>query len=174
METKYIVDLCAALIPLVIGFIWYHPKVLGSVIKAANGVTGENANAGHKPWVYLLTYVVSYFIARSLGSVVIHQYGLLSFLANEPDVHVAGTPLNITVQGLLDKYGDNYRTFKHGAYHGYQMGLYLVAPIIAIITLFEKRKWTWLLVHAGYWIVCLALMGGVVCAYMPMHIQAAR
>lgn len=173
METKYLVDLAAAFIPIVIGFVWYHPKVFGSVIKAANGRT-EEAGSGHAWWVYVLGYVASYYIARSLGSIVIHQYGLLSMLASEPDVHKAGTELNTTVQGLLDKYENNFRTFKHGAYHGFFTGLYLVLPILAIHTFFEKKKWTWLAVNAGFWLICLALMGGVVCAYMPIHIQVAH
>ncbi len=174
METKYLVNLGAAFIPLLVGYIWYHPKFLGSVIKSANGVTDENAKMGHALWVYPLAYICSYFIAGSLAPVVIHQFGLHSMLADQPDVHVAGTALNTTAQGLLDKYGDSFRTFKHGAFHGYRLGLYLVIPILAVITIFEKKKWTYLAIHAGYWIVCLALMGGVVCAYMPTHIQLAK
>ena len=174
METKYLVDLGAALIPLVVGYIWYHPKLLGSVLKASGDVNAEKMQSGHAWWVYPVAFVASYYIARSLGSITIHQYGLLSMLANQPDVHVAGTPLNTVVQGLLDKYGENYRTFKHGALHGSLTGVYFVLPILTFITIFEKKKWTYLAIHASYWIICLALMGGVVCAYMPTHIQLAH
>jgi len=174
METKYLVDLGAAFIPLAVGFIWYHPMVLGKFAKAASGGSMEKMKTGHALLVYLLTYVGSYFIAQSLGSIVIHQYGLLSWLANQADVHKAGTELNTTVQGLYDKYGAEFRTFKHGAYHGYQIGLKFVLPILTIITLFERKKWQWLAIHGVYWIICLALMGGVVCAYMPIEIHVAR
>ena len=168
MNTKYIVDLAAALIPLVVGTFWYHPKGLGSILKKASGVSEEKMTGGHGALVFVLTYVASYFVARALGPIVIHQYGFLGMLANQPDVHQAGTELNSTVQGLLDKFGTEFRTFKHGALHGALTGVYLILPILAILTLFEKRRWTYLAIHAGYWIICLALMGGVVCAYMPM------
>lgn len=174
METKYFVDLGAALIPLVIGYIWYHPKLLGSVLKDSGDVNAEKLQTGHAWWVYPLAYIGCYFIAGSLHSIVIHQYGIRSMLANQPDLHTAGTALNTTVQALLDKYADNYRTFKHGALHGAFTGVYLILPILAVITLFEKKRWTYLAIHGVYWIICLALMGGVVCAYMPIHMQLAR
>ena len=172
MQTKYLVYSAAAFIPLIIGYIWYHPSVFGSAIKTANG--SDTNTKGHAPWVYLLAIVCSYFIARSLGSIVIHQYGMLSMLADQPDLHIAGTPLNIVIQGLLDKYGDHFRSFKHGALHGALTGVYLVLPILAVIAIFEKKRWTWLAIHAGYWILCLALMGAIVCAYMPMQIQLVK
>jgi Protein of unknown function (DUF1761) len=174
MDQRLLVNLGAALIPLLVGYVWYHPRLLGSILKSSGDVHTEKLSTGHAWWVYPLAYIACYFIAGSLGSVVIHQYGLPSMLANQPDLHTAGTALNTTAQALLDKYADNFRTFKHGAFHGYHLGLYLVLPVIAVITLFEKKKWTYLAIHGAYWIICLALMGGVICAYMPTHIQLAR
>jgi hypothetical protein len=174
MQTKYIVNLASAFIPLIVGFIWYNPKVFGALLKKAERIPNEDVNQGHAPWVYLLTYIGSYYIAGALGGIVIHQRGLLSMLANQPDLHTAGTALNTNVQGLLDQYGTNFRTFKHGALHGFYTGLYLALPVLGIIALFEKKNWLYIFIHGAYWIVCLTLMGGVICAYMPMQFPLVK
>ena len=123
--------------------------------------------AGKLALSIIFTYVAGFYIARSLGSVVIHQHGVYAMLANEPDVHVKGTELYNTVQGLMDKYGNNFRTFKHGALHGSLTGVYLVLPILLVVGFWDCKKPVWLFMHATYWIMCLAVMGGIVCAYMP-------
>ena len=67
----------------------------------------------------------------------------------------------------MDKYGHNYRTFKHGALHGVFTGLYLIFPVLLITGLWQNKKFGWVLVHAAFWILCVTLMGGIVCQYMP-------
>ncbi|MDB5281695.1 MAG: hypothetical protein JWO06_770 [Bacteroidota bacterium] len=168
MYTKYFVNLAAALIPLIIGSVWYHPKIFGGIVMKSSGASDEKMGVGRTILIFVLAYAASYYIAGSLRSIVIHQYGLLSMLANHPEVHQAGTELNTTVQGLLDKYGTEFRTFKHGALHGAYTGLYFITPVFLILTLFERKRWSYLAIHGVYWIICLALMGGVVCQYMPM------
>ena len=64
----------------------------------------------------------------------------------------------------MDQYGQNFRTFKHGAFHGTLSGIFYAFPIIAINALFERRSWKYIWIHTGYWILTLALMGGTVCA----------
>jgi hypothetical protein len=31
--------------------------------------------------------------------------------------------------------------------------------------LFERRSWKYIFINAGYWILTLTLMGGIICAY---------
>ncbi len=174
MQTKFIIPLCTALIPLIIGAFWYSPNFLGNASKAVGGLTPQTEEKGHAPWIYFMTYVFGIFISFFLSRVVIHQYGLLSMLANEPDLHIAGTQLNVAAQQLLDTYAYNFRSFKHGAMHGTMTGILLVLPTSAIIAMFEKRRWTYVAIHTGYWIVCLALMGGVLCAFLPTQILLAK
>jgi hypothetical protein len=169
METKLLVNLAAALVPLVVGAIWYNPMIFGKILMKANGVTNkEKMSAAKMAIVFVLTYIGSYFIVtRALGSIVIHQRGLFGMLANQPDLHTQGTDLYNTVQGLMTKYGTNFRTFKHGALHGSFTGLFLVFPVLGIIALYEPKPIAWVAIHTIYWIICLAIMGGIICAYMP-------
>jgi hypothetical protein len=66
---------------------------------------------------------------------------------------------------FLDKYGNNFRTFKHGAFHGILSALFFATPVLGINALFERKSFKYIFVHAGYWMLTLALMGGVICAY---------
>ena len=68
-------------------------------------------------------------------------------------------------QDFLANYGDRFRTFKHGAFHGVLTGLFLVFPIIAINGMFERKSAKYIAINTGYWIVILAIMGGLVCKY---------
>ena len=169
MDQKMMVNLIAAFVPLVVGAVWYNPMVFGKMLMKANGVEVKTPMPPARAAIaFLLTYIGSYFIASHvLGSIVIHQRGLFGMLAGNPDVHTQGTELYNTVTGLMDKYGSNFRTFKHGALHGSFTGLYLVFPVIGIIALSEPKSIVWVVVHSVYWILCLAVMGGIICAYMP-------
>jgi hypothetical protein len=170
MDQKMMVNLIAALVPIVIGAIWYAPFVFGNILKKANGNAGKPAQSAAVMAAGLIfTYIGSYFIASHvLGSIVIHQRGLFSMLAGNPDVHTQGTELYGHVNWIIDKFGTNYRTFKHGMLHGGFTGLYLVFSILGSIAIFEPKSWIWVAVHSIYWILCLTIMGGIICAYMPM------
>jgi hypothetical protein len=65
----------------------------------------------------------------------------------------------------MSKYGSNFRTFKHGALHGFITSLFIILPAIGTSALFEQKSWKYVAVHVGYWAICMALMGGVICAY---------
>jgi hypothetical protein len=164
-----LVDLAAALVPLLVGAIWYNPYLAGRFLAVPGAAPPPPMPAWRTALIFLVTYIGSYFIATALGGVVIHQWGFHGMLANHGDeLKDSTSQLYGIYHGLLDKYGSEFRTFKHGAFHGYQLGLKLVFPIILIIGLFEQKKAAWIIVHAVYWTICLALMGGIVCAYMPI------
>ena len=65
----------------------------------------------------------------------------------------------------MDTYGGNFRTFKHGAFHGTLYSVFLVLPLIGINALFERKSWSYVWIHVGYWALTLALMGGVISAF---------
>jgi Protein of unknown function (DUF1761) len=171
MDQKLMVNLGAALVPLAVGTIWYSPYVFGTVLAKANGVNFADKpkmSGGRMALAFIVTYAASYLIAaRALGSIVIHQRGLFGMLADQADMHTPGTELYNTVHSLIARSGARFLTFKHGALHGSLTGLFLVSPILTIIALFEPKSVTWVVVHGLYWIVCLAIMGGIICQYMP-------
>ncbi|MFY9309226.1 MAG: DUF1761 domain-containing protein [Bacteroidia bacterium] len=69
------------------------------------------------------------------------------------------------IKDFLAKYGNNFRTFKHGVFHGVMAGFTIALPILGTNAMFERKGFKYIAINVGYWIVCLALMGGVICAF---------
>ena len=49
MELNWIAVALTALVPMVVGFVYYHPQVLGGPWMRANGLTPESIGNGPKP-----------------------------------------------------------------------------------------------------------------------------
>lgn len=149
--------LVATLMSLVVGFIWYNPKVFGTIWMNETGMTEEKAQKGNMIKIFGLTIVYSFLIAFMLMPMVIHQVGPVQLVGgNENDASL--------IEFMKDK-GDAFRSFKHGALHGFLTGLLFVLPITAINSLFEQKSWKYILVTGGFWVVTLTIMGGIICMW---------
>jgi hypothetical protein len=58
--------------------------------------------------------------------------------------------------------------FGHGLLHGGMFALLFIGPIFWINALFERRNWKYMLIHTGYWVVSLALMGGIEAQFLKL------
>lgn len=163
MESHWQYIFISALIPMFTGFIWYGPKTFGNVWMREAGVSEEKIKSSNMALILSLTYVFSLFLSLILISVVIHQSHILSILADDPGMKDPNSEISLWLKNFMDQYGQNFRTFKHGAFHGTLSGIFYAFPIIAINALFERRSWKYIWIHTGYWILTLALMGGIVC-----------
>ena len=166
MSTNLIIYLLTGLIPLAVGAIYYNPKVFGNYWMKANGMDGEMPGGGHHWSVYAISYVLSVMFSVILASLVIHQTDLIS-------IGVAGlgemsSEAIAKINADLAHYEGVNRTFSHGAFHGIILSIFLALPMIAINALFEKRGWSYILIHFGYWALCIILMGGVLCQYVEV------
>jgi len=163
VHINFLVTALAALIPLAIGFLWYNKMMFGTVWLKVSGVNPDTGKGPNMALVFLLTYICSFFIAFTINFMVIHQFGVASVLANEPGIRDTGSEMNNYLVDFMSKYGDRFRTFKHGALHGTMGGLFLATPIIAINALFERKSFKYVAINGGYWIICMGLMGAVIC-----------
>lgn len=84
MEINFKILLLAALVPMVVGFVWYNPKTFGNAWMKVTGMTEEKAKGANMGLIFSLTYLFSLFIAFALQPIVIHQYGMFATLVNEP------------------------------------------------------------------------------------------
>lgn len=150
--------LLSALIPLVIGFIWYNPNVFGKFWMRVAEVSEDKLKTGNMAVIFIVTYVLGFMISVLMMSMVIHQAHIYSIFADSPDAESMLTD-------FMAKYGNNFRTFKHGVFHGVLGAIFLATPIVAINAMFERRGFKYIAVHAGYWIVTFALMGGLICQF---------
>lgn len=161
MEINFIALLVAAIVTLVVGFIWYHPKVFGTIWMRENNFTAEDLKKGNMLKIFGLTYLFSLMITMILMGLTIHQSGALGMVGGPPMLDHAKP----SFAAFMADYGMAYRTFKHGALHGFMAGLFFAFPLIGINGLFERKSWKYILIHAGFWAVCLTLMGGIICAF---------
>lgn len=159
----------AGLIPLIVGSIYYSPMVAGNAWMKSNKFTKESMEGANMPLIMGLTYLFSCFIAFMMAGFVIHQGGTFGMMY--PEVLESGSDVQKHFNELMVQYGDNSRSFTHGVIHGIMTSLFFVAPIICINALFERRGWKYMLIHIGYWLISLALIGGLICStlqYAPM------
>ncbi len=169
MPTNWYMFLVAGLIPLIVGAIYYNPKVMGNAWMKSNGFTPETAAGGNMALTFGLSFLFGVIISFMMAGIVIHQGGAFSMMM--PGVMESGSEVQNEFNMLMQKYGENSRSFGHGALHGFIITLLFVLPIMWTIALFEKRGWKYVMIHFGYWAICLMLIGGVICqtlTYAPM------
>jgi hypothetical protein len=164
MKINFIAIFISTFIPLLIGFTYYHPKTFGNAWMKEADMNEEKMKSRSMGLIFALTLVFSFFLSIALQYIVIHQWHLYSIFANDPSMSDPNSEIGKILKDFMDKYGNNFRTFKHGAFHGIIAAIFLVLPIIGINALFERKSAKYVALHTGYWAISLALMGGVLCA----------
>jgi hypothetical protein len=159
MEFNFLALLVAALSTLIIGFIWYNPKVFGTIWMKESGVTEDKMKGANMPLIFGMAVFYAFLIAISLQFITIHQSGAISMVGGDI------TTAKPSFHAFMADYGTAFRTFKHGMLHGFITGLFLALPIIGTNALFERKSWKYTLINTGYWTVCFMLMGGIICAW---------
>ncbi|MCW3125425.1 MAG: hypothetical protein JWO03_1083 [Bacteroidetes bacterium] len=160
----------AALVPTIIGFIWYNPKVFGTAWMNAAGVTPESAKGMNMPVVFGVSLLLSFLLAASLVPMVLHQFGFFSMMMDEGGKAALAdhnSEIAKHAQFMMDTFGHSFHTFKHGALHGTILGIFTILPVIATGAMFERKGFKYIAINAGYWIVSLAIMGAIICHFMP-------
>lgn len=165
MKINLLILFLAALVPMILGFIWYNPKVFGKTWMRVADMNEEKMKGANMIVVFAFTYLLSFFAAFAIQFMVVHQWHMYSILANEPGLKDSNSELSMMLKGFMEKYGHNFRTFKHGAFHGTLGGITLALPIIGINAMFERKSFKYIMVNAGFWIVSMALMGGIICQF---------
>jgi len=122
----------AVIIPTITGFLWYGKFAFGNAWMASIGMTEEKMKEANMALTFGLSLVMAALMA----------FFLLQFNNG------------VGQEGEFD-------SFKHGAAHGGVLSAFLIIPIMISNGLFEQKTWTNILINAGYWLVTLALMGGV-------------
>ncbi|MDP5082352.1 MAG: DUF1761 domain-containing protein [Winogradskyella sp.] len=162
MEFNVLAILVAAVVPLVLGFLWYNPILFGNVWMRESGMTEEKIKSGNMAVIFGVSLILSLLLAFFTQFLVIHQTGVTSLIGGDPTVE----GILPSYQAFMDDYGTNFRTFKHGALHGLLAGVFIVLPILGTNSLFERKSWKYILINVGYWTVCLTIMGAIVCGWV--------
>jgi hypothetical protein len=158
--------LLAALVNVIVGFIWYNPKTFGTVWMKEAGISPEKIKTMNMKVIFGAIIIFSLMLAITINMLVIHQTHIYSLAMNalSGTDEAAKATANADINAFLSKYGQEFKTFKHGAFHGFMSAIFIILPVIGTNALFEGKTWRYILINAGYWAVSFALMGGIVSA----------
>lgn len=159
MEINFLALFVSALSTLVVGFIWYNPKVFGTIWMKEAGMTEEKMKGANMAVIFGLSVVYAFMISFIIQVLTIHQYGAFGMIGGNLET------AQPSYEAFMNDYGTAYRTFKHGAFHGFITGLFLIFPLTATNALYERRSFKYVLVSSGFWMVCFMIMGGIICAW---------
>jgi hypothetical protein len=165
MTTNFLALFGAALIPLIVGAIWYSPMVFGKTWMRVAGKTQEELEKGNMALIFGLTYILGVLLAMGLSGLTNHQSGVIQLFAMHPGFAVEGSQVKIMFDNIMTEFSNTHRTFGHGALHGGIAAIMIALPLIAINALFERRGAKYIGIHFGYWFLTLILIGGVVCQF---------
>lgn len=126
----------AATSTMIIGAIWYHPKLFGNAWMKSLGYTEADLTKGNMGLIYGIGFLISAFISWN-----IYRH------AGHPD--------------------DNLGKFAHGAFHGAWSTGGVAVAVLTLNSLFERRGISNILINAGYWLVSLGVMGGILYSIHP-------
>jgi len=162
MEFNYLAILVAAIVPMVLGFLWYNPILFGNVWMREAGMTEEKMKSVNMAVIFGISFLLSILLAFFTQFLAIHQTGVISLIGGDPSAE----SVLPSFQAFMDDYGSDFRTFKHGALHGLLAGVFIVLPIMGTNGLFERKSWKYILINTGYWTVALTIMGAIVCGWV--------
>lgn len=133
-----------AFVPLIIGAIYYGP-LFGRTWMQSLGLTEEKLKEANPVLIYGVALFFSF---------------LLSMFIN--------FNIELTHKEVGDAcelvYG-SFHTFKHGALHGFFVGLFAAMPVLVTNSLFQRNSWKNITINAGYWLLTFTLMGGLLDAW---------
>lgn len=167
MHINFLAVLVAALVPMIMGFIWYNPKVLGNAWMQSAGLNEEKLKGANMAVIFGVSFVLSFLLAFFIQPMVIHQFHVASvFYDYQEQIKDVTSPEGSLYKQVLDLVGNGHRTFGHGMLHGVMGGLFVAMPIIATGSMFERKGFKYIAINAGYWIICMGIMGGIVSAWV--------
>jgi hypothetical protein len=165
LHINFLLVFAFALIPLMIGMIWYSKALFGNAWMAASGLTEEKAKSGNMALTIGIAYLFSLMLSFIMYPVVIHQMSFSSMLQAQLMADATKESATAFLNDGLAKYGHEFRTFKHGMLHGTIAAVFMALPLIGTCAIFERRSFKYIMIHLGYWIISLMLLGGAICQF---------
>lgn len=161
-----LVSLVCAVAAMAIGFIWYNPKVFGTAWQKASGLTDDDIKSANMGKIFGLAFLFSFLVAFAMHPMSIHQMGLFSMMQGVDAMADESSETYKAYAYLMENHGAQFRNFKHGAFHGILYGIFLGLPLIGVNALYDRRSGKYILINAGYWVTVLAVMGGIISAWV--------
>ncbi len=159
MEINFLAILVAAVSALVVGFVWYNPKVFGTAWMKAADMTDEKIKGANMGKIFAMAFVFAILLAMSMLTLTIHQTGAMGMVGGDIENALP------SYSAFMADYGVAHRTFGHGALHGFFAAVFIVLPVLGTNALFERKGAKYILINSGYWMVVMAIMGAIICGW---------
>lgn len=143
-EFNWLAIIVAALVPSIMGAIYYGP-LFESQWLSSLGKSKEDMVPNNMPITYGLALVMALLVSMSCKMILEGMH---------KDVNAAG-----------ELFLGSTHTFGHGAFHGAFLAIFLICPIIVSLSLFQKNSGKNIILNVVFWIICFALMGGILDAW---------
>lgn len=160
MEINFLALITAAASALVIGFIWYNPKVFGTAWLRAAEMTEEKMKGANMGIIFGVALILAFLLAMSMQMLTIHQIGAMGMVGGDTENALP------SYSAFMSDYGMAYRSYGHGALHGAMSGVFIALPIIGTNALFERKGAKYIFINSGYWIATMTVMGSIVCGWV--------
>lgn len=131
----YLAVFLAAVASMVVGFVYYHPSVVGKYWMAQKGLTPESLKAGQKEMTKF--YALSFVVALITAYILAHTM-------------------------FLSKNFYNYSDIETGCYTAFWMWLGFIMPVQLVDQIFGDKKWKLFGINTLYQLIALVVMGLVI------------
>ncbi|MBP6311453.1 MAG: DUF1761 domain-containing protein [Flavobacteriales bacterium] len=161
MEINWLIHIVAALVPMIVGFIWYNPSVFGTTWMNGVGLTEERIRTGNMPMIFGLSFLMALLLSFTYKFLGDHHFAFQAFFrpVEEHGMGVdASSAFGAELQGIIDAYGVRFHTWSHGLAHSIMITCFVLLPVMATVALFERRSFKTFLINWGYWVITIAIM----------------
>ena len=156
----------SALIPLILGFVWYQPKVFGTRLVNNIGESIEQITLPKSIGKIGLIYLFGLFLSYIMTLVSVHQIGVFQLFFMDASFADTSSEFRTFTNDFLAQYGTRHKTFGHGMVHGAEASFFFSLAILGINALLTGKSLKSIWVHVGFWVVCCSLMAGINCAFL--------
>ncbi len=138
MQMNWAAFAVAVVAQMVIGFIWFHPAVMGKMWAKSIGISIEDMKPKNPGMVYGLTILYTILFTMWLMT------------------NVTGPGQDVAPDG------HSYHTFQHGVVHAFILAIMVILPVLGTPALYEGKTKGWMMVQMGYWTVRLIVAAGII------------
>lgn len=157
MGPNWIIIAATALIPMVLGMVWYHESLFGTAWLKENNMTKDDMKANQKPLKFFLGFVCNFLLAIGLFLFTVHESSVLGLVGGDPEILKSGS-----AAAFMKDYAGKFNYFGHGVVHGIIAAIGFGIPFIGHKCLWSGMSFKGFLLDWAFWLICMILMAGVI------------
>lgn len=160
---NYIVVIVTTILPILLAKIWFSESTR-SLFKLAPS-NPKNDSPNKSILFYPITILLSLFFSISMHFQVIHQFHFKSLFLDEVGFNESQGSAFKAFEYIMNSYGDKFRTYDHGIFHGLLNAIFIVLPILFLFKIefnFTKKA---LLYYWLYFALTMMITGSIICHF---------